>query len=97
MEATSLPPGVTLEQGEMVRYLEGSAESGAKFKRRRIVYSSLEEAKEKFGDYYSPVYGWILDGRKMQKEHFLDGGQMAVADETPVAPVIQPVDLTKGK
>ena len=88
-----LPPGVTEENGQLIRYVTRTSGDGELWQQRRVVATTIEEARLHRHDFYHPELGWILEGFKLEKDRPADD---IMADGTQSVPApIEQQDKTK--
>ncbi len=63
-----LPPDVYEENGQLFRDVVRSSAEGEDWTQHRPVALTLAEAKMRHWDWFHPVFGWILEGYKLEKD-----------------------------
>lgn len=82
----NLPPGVTEENGQLVRYVEKISASGDPWKSRRPVALTIKEARANRWDWYHPQRGWVLEGYKWEKDRTPEDIMADVSTSIPAEP-----------
>ncbi len=68
-----LPDGVYEENGLFYRNVTrtspgGKGKKDQEWTRKRLVALTLAEAKKRHWDWFHPIYGWVLEGYKLEKD-----------------------------
>ncbi|KKN23997.1 hypothetical protein LCGC14_0899350 [marine sediment metagenome] len=79
-----LPPDVYEKNGQLYRDVEQTSAEGEPWTKHRPVARTLGEAKRMHWDWYHPVYGWVLEGYKLEKDR---EGADILADDSQVVVV----------
>ncbi|KKL65111.1 hypothetical protein LCGC14_1160900 [marine sediment metagenome] len=79
-----LPPDVYDKGGRLYRDVEQTSADGETWTKHRPVALTQREARMRHWDWYHPVYGWVLEGYKLQVDRptediLADGSQTVVA------------------
>lgn len=80
---SELPPGVTEENGQLVRYVTRASADGTEWQQRRRVSLNIEEARAIRSDFYHPDLGWVLEGYKLESDRKPDDIMADSSQSTP--------------